>query len=517
MAGILELDPATQGLLQAAFAGLKASGPSRMPTSLGQVFGTAGTAGLATYDSTKRLESDLHGDVLKQELARQAIARGKMDIALQNEIMQGQGGQGGMGGMLGNPDAMEQLGMRLSLNGHPGGAALIGMAEKIRKTRAGQEQLGLMKSSPAQATPVDTSQEGTGSFDMSGSAGPATAMKPGKAGIFSSMFDSPHVGSQAKQLQDLLDKSPTGSDPDAFRKEYDRLQGDHRKAEEARTARTERFSNQADMARLVASLRVPASEFSNVQPDGKGGFMGLSKRSGKMESIPTADGVYAPGVLSDEAKDAAAARYNLDGTLPPNLGRGTQGSVNTADILTRAAKAAAESGNSPEAQRVNQIANKANAQALGQLEKQRNLVLAFEKNALANADIALKESEKVDRVGSPAIDRWLQAGKKNVMGDVDVARLDTAIRTFVNEYAKVTTSVTGGGVTSDHARKEIDDLLKASMTKEQVRGVIDLMKQEMKNREKGYDDQVTELRGRMTGGSGGKSVLKFDAQGNPVK
>ncbi len=43
------LDPATMGLLSAAFAGLQASGPQRMPTSFGQVVGQAGNAGLNTY------------------------------------------------------------------------------------------------------------------------------------------------------------------------------------------------------------------------------------------------------------------------------------------------------------------------------------------------------------------------------------------------------------------------------------------------------------------------------------
>lgn len=43
------LDPQTMGLLSAAFAGLEASGPSRMPTSLGQVVGRAGQSGLNSY------------------------------------------------------------------------------------------------------------------------------------------------------------------------------------------------------------------------------------------------------------------------------------------------------------------------------------------------------------------------------------------------------------------------------------------------------------------------------------
>lgn len=51
-AGIL--DPTTAALLQAGFAGLQASGPSRTPVGLGQVAGQAGQAGLGAYQNAQR-------------------------------------------------------------------------------------------------------------------------------------------------------------------------------------------------------------------------------------------------------------------------------------------------------------------------------------------------------------------------------------------------------------------------------------------------------------------------------
>jgi len=45
------LDPRLQGVLSAAFAGLQAAGPSRMPTSMGQVLGAGGQAGLGAYNT----------------------------------------------------------------------------------------------------------------------------------------------------------------------------------------------------------------------------------------------------------------------------------------------------------------------------------------------------------------------------------------------------------------------------------------------------------------------------------
>jgi hypothetical protein len=48
------LDPRIAGILSAGFAGLQASGPSRMPVSLGQIMGQAGAAGLGAYQSAGR-------------------------------------------------------------------------------------------------------------------------------------------------------------------------------------------------------------------------------------------------------------------------------------------------------------------------------------------------------------------------------------------------------------------------------------------------------------------------------
>lgn len=53
------MDPRTMGILSAAFQGLQASGPQRMPVSLGQVIGQAGQAGLGTYQNAMAEQSRL--------------------------------------------------------------------------------------------------------------------------------------------------------------------------------------------------------------------------------------------------------------------------------------------------------------------------------------------------------------------------------------------------------------------------------------------------------------------------
>lgn len=201
--------------------------------------------------------------------------------------------------------------------------------------------------------------------------------------------------------------------------------------------------------------------------------------------------------ITDEAIEEAAARYNIDGTFPPNIGRGKQGAVLSAKILSRAAELAKADGKNPEDSRVTQLTNKASAQALGQITKQEQMVGAFEKNALKNLDIAVQASKDVDRTGVPALNRWILAGKKSLAGDAAVAKFHAANTTFVNEYAKIMSGSMGNTVVSDSLRRETETLLATKDTPEQYEAVTNLMKQEMANRMKGFAEQKAELTGSM--------------------
>jgi hypothetical protein len=70
------LDPQTAGLLAAAFQGLQASGPSRMPVSMGQIIGQAGGAGLESYNSA-----------IKARQAAQMLQAQQEHIAAQNRLL----------------------------------------------------------------------------------------------------------------------------------------------------------------------------------------------------------------------------------------------------------------------------------------------------------------------------------------------------------------------------------------------------------------------------------------------
>lgn len=206
-----------------------------------------------------------------------------------------------------------------------------------------------------------------------------------------------------------------------------------------------------------------------------------------------ANGQEAEGGLSDEARVAAAARYRIDGTLPTNIGRGAQGARDTRLILNEAAHQSAEAGDTPEASRIAQLANKSSSQALTQLTKQQTMVGAFEKNFTKNADIALELSAKNDRTGIPIVNKWINAGKRTVTGDPDLAAFDASVKATVNEYAKIVSGGSGGGATAQGEIAKVEGLLHAAQTTAQVSSVLNLMKRETANRMQAFEDQKTEL------------------------
>jgi hypothetical protein len=82
------MDPRTMGILSAAFAGLGASGPSRMPVSLGQVIGQAGQAGLGTFQQTMMQNQqaqlrNLQGQAIQSQLEQQKRAQEAIDALAQ--------------------------------------------------------------------------------------------------------------------------------------------------------------------------------------------------------------------------------------------------------------------------------------------------------------------------------------------------------------------------------------------------------------------------------------------------
>lgn len=298
---------------------------------------------------------------------------------------------------------------------------------------------------------------------------------------------NPGIAQQALQVQNRVDAlQPNAMPLPSVENMVGGVQAADRQASLMQAAREAGQQNRIEIKNMPApESDKPLTDMGKLNSDLKAGRI-------TQQQFDAASNQKAPTGLTPEGIDIAAEKYRMFGEMPA-MGMGDK--TTRPKIINRAAELAAQAGDDAQATVLRQAANKSAQSAMGPLIRQQQVVMAFEKTAMKNADLVLEQSEKVDRMGVPAIDRWIQAGKESLAGDPEVAKLNLTVRTLVNEYARVTTTVTGGGITSDTARKEIDTLLRSAQTKDQVKGVIDMMRREMANRADSYTAQINELKG----------------------
>lgn len=193
--------------------------------------------------------------------------------------------------------------------------------------------------------------------------------------------------------------------------------------------------------------------------------------------------------LTDSALEQAAMGYVTSGKMP-TLGMGA--SADRIAILNKSAELFPHINPV-----IFQSDYKSISGALSTLERQRSQVMAFEDTASRNLNLASSLSSKVDRTGSPFINRVWQAVQSNAWGDPDLQAFHNSIITATNEYAKVITGQTGGAAVSDAARREAQNLLNTTQNPEQFKQAVAVMQQEMQNRREGMDQEVEILRQRV--------------------
>lgn len=143
----------------------------------------------------------------------------------------------------------------------------------------------------------------------------------------------------------------------------------------------------------------------------------------------------------------------------------------------------------------------ANAASQKKLQTQADTVGAFESTAMANLRLAGEAIKSVANVGSPFFNRPLREISDRLSGSPQQAAFNAARQAAVGEVSKVISGQTGGGVVSDSARHEMEQLLSPDATPAQFFAVMQLLEQDMANRTKGFDTGLGNIRGRMSGGA----------------
>lgn len=224
--------------------------------------------------------------------------------------------------------------------------------------------------------------------------------------------------------------------------------------------------------------------------------------------------------LSPAGIDIAALNFRKTGNLPP-LGMGDK--TTRKSIINRAATLTPDDVARIEAGGLDIAGNKAginaNADSLKSMQKQRDAIGAFEQTAQKNIDIFLTAAGKIVDTGSPIANGLARQVSGKMLGSPDQAAYDAARQVAINEIAKITSNPTLSGTLSDSARHEVDAFNPANATLKQTVAVMRLLKQDMGNRTKALDDQITTIKGRIGGGTtpvaaSGGTIEAKDTQGN---
>ena len=218
---------------------------------------------------------------------------------------------------------------------------------------------------------------------------------------------------------------------------------------------------------------------------------------GSLYKPPAAAAGAAGEGLSEEAKNQAADRYAATGVLP-SLGMGAAGAAMRKDIMNRASERSAG-----QSLAVNSAEYKANQQSLTGLQKNFDMVTAFENTAGKNLDQFLSVANKVADSGSPWVNKPLRAVDQSALGSADQAAFNAARATALTEIAKVLNSSNASGVLSDSARSEVGELIGKDATLKQIISAANILKQDMANRHNAYQQQIGEIQKRLGGAQGG--------------
>lgn len=203
------------------------------------------------------------------------------------------------------------------------------------------------------------------------------------------------------------------------------------------------------------------------------------------------------GGLTPAALDQNAQRYADTGVMPP-MGMGAAGAATRKAIMNRAAELAPHGSIAQ-----NSAEYKANQASLTGLQKNFDQVTAFENTAGKNLDQFLSIANKVVDSGSPWINKPLRSVDAGGLGSADQAAFNAARQTAITEIAKVLNSSNASGVLSDSARGEVNELIGPNATLKQIVSASNILKKDMANRHDAYQQQISDIKGRLGGAQGG--------------
>lgn len=214
-------------------------------------------------------------------------------------------------------------------------------------------------------------------------------------------------------------------------------------------------------------------------PEG-GGPSGLTKVGG-------AGGGTA---MTPDAIKVAASSLRSTGQLPQGMSRDK---ASVAAVQNEAASQAMSEGKTAEAEAMLRASNKSKQGAMADMQKRNAALEASARTAENNFKLIEDQAKKVDRTGSPLINKLKQAFQTSVVQDPELAKLKNMVSETATEYAKVVTGQTTGAGVSDAANAQTQKLISVSDNPAAFAAELSGMRQMIASKRQGYGSELQAL------------------------
>lgn len=320
------------------------------------------------------------------------------------------------------------------------------------------------------------------------------------------MLDQQHAQAAGQLIQGLqggqIDPATARQQIDLFKKGLQsnsaQLDQAFKTAEAAKnTAQAGKDTAETDLIKKFGGTSVEAqqqADWINKNP-GKGPADFMKYKASLAPTITAQIASSSAGGLKDAALDNAAEKYWSTGSLPPG-GRGPAVMAQNQKIMNRAAEL-----HQGESIMAGTAAYKANAASLNKIQSNFDNVSAFENTAVKNLDQVAQAGAAIPDLATRFANVPVRMISSQMLGTPEMARFKTALLTAQTESAKILGSSNASGVLSDSARHEAQEVLDGNLPFPAMMASINQLKTDFANRHQSYQQQIQDIKGRMSGGN----------------
>lgn len=240
--------------------------------------------------------------------------------------------------------------------------------------------------------------------------------------------------------------------------------------------------------------RAAPSEIAKIDADVRAGRITQEQgESMKAGIVAKKAGTSEGGGMSDGAVHDAGVHYYLTHEFPP----GRLSPLERTKIINDAHEEAVRNSDDAESASIRQSLNKSRQLALNDNAKREALIDTYEKDADKRLGLVLELAKKADPGGVPALNRWINAGRQQIEGDVDVNNLNSAMISAQAEVARVMSGALTNAATSDSARAEAAQIMNKYMTMDQLESLVPNIRREFDFKKQAFADERRELTNMM--------------------